>query len=226
MLLKSFRKFAQFLIIKIFDFFFKLTIEGKENIPSLNSKAIIIANHCSFLDVPVIGRTFSKKLIDIAWVVSKKNYKNWSLKWVYAIYKVIVVNGTVKKASEALRIGSWVVIFPEGAGKWCALGQEKPLKTGKGAATIALTTGAMIIPVGILGTEKIMPPASFRMQKKMTFRMNPLETITVRIGKPFNFPPHNNPHIEDSLLEKCTEEIMQSIHALISAPNNLQEKPQ
>lgn len=186
---------------------FKIEVSGEENIPLQASGTLIIANHSSYLDVFVIGRAFSQNVLNMRWVISKTNYNIWSLKWFYWVYRVIVVNGTVEKARKAIKENKWVVIFPEGAARWC--GNKNNIESNRksrGTAAIALSTGASIIPVYIKGADQVLPPDSFTLK--------PQFTINVTIGKPFSFTPVNQEKIEESLLDKTTQEIFGRINAL------------
>lgn len=196
------RKFFFFLTRSLLNLNLKIVIEGKENIPQ-SPCALIVANHSSYLDVFVIGIAFYDKLINIKWVISKANYKLWFLKWAYAIYPVIVVNGTIEKVRQELIKNRWVVIFPEGAERWHPLEEPQLKKKSKGTAVIALSSGAAIIPVHIYGTDKVLPPASFK--------LNPKYTIRVRIGKPFIFEAMRQENIDPALLEETTQAIMNAI---------------
>lgn len=201
-LVKLMRKMAFFATKTLLHLNLKIFIEGEENIPNLPS-ALIVANHSSYLDVFVVGVAFYKQLIKIKWVISKSNYKRWFLKWIYAIYPVIVVNGTIEKAKNELKKNRWVVLFPEGAQNWCAPENRQVRGTSKGAAVIALSTGTTVIPVHIYGADKVLPPTSFK--------LNPKHIIRVCIGKPFVFGAMQQAKIDEALLEETTNAIMNAI---------------
>jgi len=191
---------------------FKITVKGRENIPPI-SRALIVANHSSYLDVFVIAFALYNNLINLHWIISKANYNIWQLRWFYWFFPVIVVNGTVEKAKKALAENRWIVIFPEGAGRWCCIQDGgKKIIPGKGASVIALSTGAPIIPIGICGSDKALSPGKFKLNRK--------ETVEVNIGKPFSFGIVNQERIDDSLIEKTTNEIMQRIYALLPGQNS------
>jgi len=194
-------------IREIMDSLFLIVIEGKENIPE-TGPAIIVSNHCSYLDAPLVGRIFYDKLMDIKWIISRSNYNLWFLKWFLIMVKPIVTNGTVEKAKKELQNGKLVIIFPEGGGVWRIREKYKKPKPGKGAAVIALTSGATIIPIGLSGTDKVLPPRSFR--------LSPLNIIIVHVGKPFKIKAVDKEKIDDALIENTTEEIMRHIEALKS----------
>lgn len=185
---------------------FKITIKGQENIPEATS-ALIVANHISYLDVFMVGLGLYDKLINLRWVISKENYRMWYLRWLYWLYRVIVVNGTVEKAKKAIKEDCWVVIFPEGAKRWCFPREADRYKASNGAAAIALSTGIPIIPVGLSGTEKVLPVH--------TFKLDTRHSIIVNIGKPFSLESVSQERIDEAALEKATAEIMKRIHESI-----------
>ncbi len=84
-------------------------------------------------------------------------------------------------------------------------------KKSRGTAAIALSTGAPIIPVFIKGADQVLPPDSFKLK--------PQFTINVTIGKPFSFEPVHQEKIEESLLDKTTQEIFDRINALNKKSN-------
>ena len=200
------RKCGFFLITRLTSLHCKIKILGKQNIPNTN-QVLIVANHSSYLDVFILGVALFHNLINIRWVISKTNYRKWYLQWLYWLNRVIVVNGTIEKAKQALNNNLWVAIFPEGAGKWCAPKNEEKRKPGHGAATIALSTGVTILPIGISGADKVLPANSFKMNRQYG--------IAVRIGEAFSFEMAQQERIDQALLEKTTQEIMGRINALL-----------
>lgn len=194
---------------------FKIIFKGLENIPHVDS-ALIVSNHASYLDVLLIGTAFYGNLGSLRWVISKENYKLWYLKWFYALYPVIVVNGTVEKVKKSLRENNWVVIFPEGAARWCSKEQTQHKKPGTGTATIALSTGVTMIPVYIHGADNVLSPQSFE--------LHTAHTMTLTVGKPFAFGKIDQEKIGQSLLDEKTAEIIQRISSLTTPDTKVNEK--
>lgn len=61
---KPFCKFVYKIPKKKVDTFFKIIIRGKKNIPAESPATLIVANHCSYLDIPVVARAFYNNLIN------------------------------------------------------------------------------------------------------------------------------------------------------------------
>jgi len=197
----------------------KITIEGKDNIPKDISRALIVANHSSYLDVINIAYAFYDNLIDLSWVVSQSNYKLWFLKWLYLLFKPIVVErgGTIDKIKHDLMYSRWVVLFPEGNEKWCPPQEaaKKRVKPSSGAAVVALSTGVTIIPVGITGADKVLPARSFHMDTRYH--------ITVRIGKPFSYDKVEADKIDQGMINETRQGIMNRIYPLVDYQSQCEE---
>ncbi len=188
--------------------FLKITIEGAENIPDA-SKLLIVANHSTFIDVPLLCWAFRKYLLRMSWVVNKSIYRLWYLKWVFMIHKVLVVGGgTIEKMKRELYQDRWVVIFPEGGQGLCppVILEQETKKPRRGAAVTALSTGATILPVCIIGADKVLPARSFRFNIK--------HRVTVRIGKPFSYDKVDENMISDEMVNKTRQEIISKIYGL------------
>jgi len=78
----------------------------------------------------------------------------------------------LRRAEELLRQGEALVVFPEGHESLD--GKLKPLQGG--AILLARRTGACIVPVGIRGSERVLPPREWRPRHGG-------EPIVVRFGK-------------------------------------------
>jgi 1-acyl-sn-glycerol-3-phosphate acyltransferase len=91
-------------------------------------------------------------------------------------------------------------MFPEGARS-----HDGKLRKGKpGSAVIASKTDVPVLPVGIIGTDKVHGIGWLWKRPR----------IVVRIGKPFKLPPTNN-KISKSQMQSLTTQLMGEIAALL-----------
>ena len=136
-------------------------IEGKENIKK-NTSYIITPNHQSQYDIMVLYGWLG---IDIKWVMKKELRKVPMLGYACEKMGHVFINRTNKKnALETLEEtkgklanGASIIIFPEGTrSKINEIGIFK-----RGAFSLAIDLKTEILPITIIGTNKILPPDTF-----------------------------------------------------------------
>ncbi|MDD5670137.1 MAG: lysophospholipid acyltransferase family protein [Candidatus Omnitrophica bacterium] len=190
----------------------KVSVRGMENLPA-EGPAIFVANHQSYLDIPTIGVALNEAglIFKTYWVIGKDTIRNPYLRSFLTVAPVIVVNGTVKKASWALMNKYFIVVFPEGFYTWRMHKARRngtpppPRVIGHSAAILALKTGCPLIPIGIRGTEEAMPPYSFFAKPAK---------LSITIGEPFRFEPPEPEQVTEELIAEKSNFIIQRIDAL------------
>jgi 1-acyl-sn-glycerol-3-phosphate acyltransferase len=141
---------------------------------------ILAANHASNLDAPVIGAWLIPKLGRRIHWLGKKELFDWPVVgWVAANGGVHPVDRgsadveAFRLARRNLDEGQVLFVFPEGTRSPDGSLQE----AHDGLASLALRTGAPIVPIAIAGSSKVWP----RGQKLP----HPGGRVTVRVGRPF-----------------------------------------
>ncbi len=195
----SIAKFFQRLTLKLFS---KWTINGIEHVPPIGG-VIIVANHVSEFDPPLLASTFDRK---IKFLAKSGIFSGFFQRWFLKEYGAFPVKrGVVDRSAylwilEQLELGNAVVVFPEGTRSM------KGMRKGKsGVARIALHSKSPILPVGIIGTKNM---------GKWTRVFYPSGKIQVNIGRVFNLPDIEG-HINHQLLESMSEMIMERIAELL-----------
>jgi 1-acyl-sn-glycerol-3-phosphate acyltransferase len=155
-------------------------IEGSENVP-LTGGVLLASNHRSFMDSVVIPVVAPRQVVFLA----KQEYFTGTgpkgalqRAWFEAMGMVPVNREDTRSALasldvalEVLRRGQAFGVYPEGTRS-----RDGRLYRGKtGVAQLALLSGAPIVPVGLLGTEKLQPVGA---------RWPRLAKVTVRFGEP------------------------------------------
>lgn len=185
-------------------------IEGKANVPR-TGPVIFASNHLSFIDsiaIPVAAPRPVHFLAKAAYFEGR-GAKGWvSRSFFTSIGAIPVHRGAGQAALDALDQqkqlldeGSAVALYPEGTRSL----DGRLYKGRTGVAFLALETGAPVVPVGLVGTDKVMPVGA---------KMPSLsERITVKFGEPLDLA-HHGPASSGRARRAATDEIMAAIHAL------------
>ncbi len=133
---------------------------GRENIPKTGG-VIICPNHVSHVDPPAVGVGIRRQ---VHFMAKEELFKVPVLG--YCIRKVgafPVRRGTadrkaIKRAMDLLDEGKVVCLFPEGTRSLDGKLQEPEL----GVGLIALKNGAPVVPVAVIGTDRVLPSGASR----------------------------------------------------------------
>ncbi|MGO2683583.1 MAG: lysophospholipid acyltransferase family protein [Microbacterium sp.] len=185
-------------------------IEGRDKVP-LTGPVIFASNHLSFIDSIAIPVAAPRPVHFLA----KSSYFEGSgaggaLKKSFfeAIGAIPVNRGAGQAALDALdqqrrllEEGLAVALYPEGTRST----DGRLYKGRTGAAFLALQTGAPVVPVGLIGTDKAMPKGA----KLPSARAR----VTVRFGDPIDVSVHGAAG-SGKARRLATDDIMAGIHAL------------
>ncbi|HEX5858280.1 MAG TPA: lysophospholipid acyltransferase family protein [Microbacterium sp.] len=185
-------------------------IEGSAHVPR-TGPVIFASNHLSFIDSIAIPVAAPRPVHFLA----KADYfegtgvSGWfSRTFFTSIGAIAVRRGAGKAALDALgqqrvllESGSAVALYPEGTRSL----DGRLYKGRTGVAFLALETGAPVVPVGLIGTDEVMPVGA-----KMP-SIN--KRITVRFGEPLELR-HHGAASSGRARRLATDDIMSAIHAL------------
>jgi len=189
--------------------------QGKEYLPRTGG-AILAPNHLSYADWPsvawfsyVYGHRYPVFMIKSAVfevkVLGPIMYKLGQL----PVYRGRGDAGLVlRQAEQALRAGAYVVVYPEGTATrdpdlW-------PMAGKTGAARLALTTGAPVIPIAHWGAQDVLPYGSKRPH------LFPRKTIQMAAGPPVDLSAYAGQRLSASTLRAATAAIMADVTALLA----------
>src|SRR4030043_634912 len=179
--------------------------EGRENLP-LTGPLILAANHVHVLDIIFLVFALPRW---ITFVAKEELFRSlflrlW-LRWAGSLSlqrdgKIREKQKVLESARKALDEGLILGMFPEGGRS-----HDGKLRKGKpGAAFIASKTDVPVLPVGVVGTDKIHGISWLWKRPR----------VVVKIGKPFKLPPTNN-KISRSQMQLLTTQLMGEIAALL-----------
>jgi 1-acyl-sn-glycerol-3-phosphate acyltransferase len=187
---------------------FGARIEGVGHVPR-SGAFILVANHCSNLDPPIIGWATGHQVGRVVHFMAKVEMSRWPVVgWlarqsgVYFVRRGEGDRAAQRFSIDTLAAGRPIAIFPEGTRS-----RDGHLKNGRsGAAFLAMRTGAPLLPVAISGTHRIFPGRS---------RWPHATKVLVRIGEPFTLAHQPDGRLARPSLDEATERIMATIEALL-----------
>lgn len=129
---------------------------GRHRVPK--SGAVLFApNHMSNLDPPLVGGCSPRRLRPMAKAeLFEKPFLNWLLRslGVFPVRRGTGDREAIKFAVECLERGECIMLFPEGT-RGPGDGHLLPFQSG--VAMLARRTGCAVVPVGISGTQRVLP---------------------------------------------------------------------
>lgn len=163
-------KFYQYLVIyvlfvPVYYIFYRMKVYGKENIPKDKKPFIVMSNHLSNNDPPILSTVLP---VSIAYMAKEELYSVPFLGWAitklgaFSVNREQVEKTTIKAAKEIIQKNWCIGIFLEGTRN------KTPGILGKpnfGAAYIANLNNIPILPVGIIGSNKPFGPIIVKIGK-------------------------------------------------------------
>lgn len=185
-------------------------VEGRDSVPR-TGPVIFASNHLSFIDsiaIPVAAPRPVHFLAKSSYFEGTGFAGAVSRTFFQSIGAIPVRRGAGQAALDALdqqrrllAAGLAVALYPEGTRS-----DDGRLYKGRtGVAFLALETGAPVVPVGLIGTDRVMP----RGARLPSMR----ERVTVRFGEPLDLSGHGAAS-SGRARRLATDEIMTAIHAL------------
>jgi 1-acyl-sn-glycerol-3-phosphate acyltransferase len=156
----------------------RVTVEHRERVPTAGG-VIVAANHISFFDSVALLQSIPRR----AFFIGKAEYMDsWTTRRLFPAMGLIPIErdqarkamAALTVAVEVLQRGDVLSIYPEGTRS-----RDGRLHRGHtGVAQLALMSGAPIVPVGLVGTDRIQPVGA-RVPR-------PFRRATVRFGEPLD----------------------------------------
>ena len=189
----------------LLNILFPWKVKGREHIP-LTGPLIVIANHIHLLDPFFLLFSFPRW---INFMAKEELFSSLLLRpvlhWSRSFSarrrgKFEEKKKAIRSAKDILDEGLILGMFPEGSRS-----RDGKLRKGKpGSAVIAAKTNVSLLPVGIIGTDKI---------KGISCPWN-RPSIVINIGKPFKLPPTDG-KLSKSQMQLLTAQLMSEIAALL-----------
>ena len=209
-------KFVTFVSKKVVDKYLKkyanISIEGSENLKGIKTPTIFICNHLSNSDGLVLDRAL--KEIDPTFIAGVKLSNNALTSIGVNVIKTTNIKPNtadiegLKKIIKLVMQGESLLIFPEGTRSRVG----SLIEAKKGIFLIAKMTGAPIIPIGLYGTERLLPINKEGDMSAETFNY---ADVHINIGKQFEFPKRVKEQDKKEYEDFATKYTMKKIAELL-----------
>jgi 1-acyl-sn-glycerol-3-phosphate acyltransferase len=182
---------------------YRFRVEGREHIPK-RGPVILASNHRSFLDSVFIPLVVRRR---VTFVAKAEYFDDPKTAWFFRAVGQIPIRregGTaseraLESALEVLRAGGVFGIYPEGTRT-----RDGLLHRGHtGVARLALRSGAIVVPVGLIGTDECQP-----VDRKLPKFFLP---VTIRFGEPIDPARFAGREQDHMALRELTDELMYDI---------------
>jgi len=205
--------FMRFVLNPIMDYYARRWASGREKIAGLKGPVILVANHASHMDTPVILSALPRKLRKRTVVAAAADYfyRNRLLASVVSlIFNTTPIDrnggGMSKDGShlDKLLDQGWnLLLYPEGTRSRSGA----PGRIRRGAAVLAASHDLKIVPIKVTGTSDAMPPGRIWPKRLGALPVPKRHRITVSFGEPIN--PTGD-----------TAELIESVQSFFETPGN------
>ena len=201
---------AELIVSPVLRAYFRPTVTGLENVPRAGA-GIVAANHLSASDEVFTPITARRQVLYFAKAeyFTTPGLRGRLTGWLFTEMGLVPVDrhnpraaaSTIDVGAELLLAGKLLGIYPEGTRS--PDGRLHKFRTG--VARLALRTGAPVIPVGLVGTNEVLPEGERR------WRRVPL---AVHYGSPLSFPGRAEDERSSRALREVTEIIREAVQKL------------
>ena len=149
----------------VYYLFYRLKVYGRENIPRDGKPFIVMPNHLSNNDPPLVSMVLN---IPIAYMAKKELFEIPFLGWAITMLGAFLVDRekvsktTIRGAKEILSKGWCLGMFLEGTRSKIPGVLGKP---NVGAAYISNLAGVPILPIGIVGSNNLFGQITIKIGK-------------------------------------------------------------
>ena len=142
---------------------YRMRVSGREHVPAKGG-AVIAANHCSYLDPPVMAGCSNRRIVHF--MARDTLFSNPVARWFFPRVGVIALDrtkgdlGALKKAIATLKEGKVIGRFPEGTRS-----PDGQMREAKGGIGFLIAKGNVpVVPLYISGTFAAFPKGADKLR--------------------------------------------------------------
>ena len=205
------KKIASRFVRGILHKYANVSVEGYENIKDVKGPILFICNHLSNADGLILNEVLKKE--DVTFVAGVKLGDNsFTNLGVITVKTTPIVpnsadNDGLKKIIKILKKGENVLVFPEGTRSRCG----SMIAGKKGVVMMQKLSKALIVPIGLSGTEKLLPINDKDMGKEKFHHA----AVRVKIGEPIQMLEKEPDETKEEYEERKLQHFMISIARLL-----------
>lgn len=188
---------------------FRVRDVGREHLPS-SGGAVLAGNHRSYIDPVILWCIAPRHIHFMAKKELFSGFLGWALPrlWAFPVDRSGADRTALATATRLLSDGELVGIFPEGTRQ-----DSDELGSARGgAAFVALRSGVPIVPVGIIGTERVWPRGQ---------RLPKLRRVTVVYGEPMTIDGPATGGSRREQVDELSRRIMERIAECVARAREL-----
>lgn len=201
--------FKQAIFRPLVRFGFKARIIGVENVPK-EGGAVLVSNHIAAMDSIVVPAMVPRRITfpAKAELFSGKNLGTKIVAWFLKAIDMVPMDrgggrasaSSLQAITDVMKKGNLIAIYPEGTRS-----PDGRLYKGKtGVARIVLSNRVPVLPVGVMGTERVRGP----------FGLPWVQRPVVKVGEPLDFSEFAGREKETAAQRWVTDEVMAAIQRL------------
>ncbi len=198
-MLPGFYNFCHFVVRNVLLVLLRCQVKGKKNVPR-QGPLLIVANHIQMVDPILISVLLGRKMSFMAKEeLFRSRFSNFFMRNfnAFPVRRGRIDRTAFSQATRILAKGRALAIFPEGSRS-----QDLKLQPAfLGSALIAWHSGALILPIGVSGTEKVRGIAWIWRRPQ----------VVINIGRPFSLPA-----VQGRLTKENRAELTHSIMSRIA----------
>lgn len=198
--------FSRWLIRLLLRLKYGFKVEGGDSVPATGG-IIVAANHCSYLDPPVLACALKRR---VRFMARDTLFSNAFARWYFPRVGVIPLDRTrgdlaaLRKAISLLKEGHAIALYPEGTRS-----PDGKLQEAKGGIGFLIAKGGVpVVPMHISGTYEALPKGQGKLAKSR---------ISVRIGEPISPDEMSAAMTAKNDYDSVARLVMQRIAALVPA---------
>ncbi|MCY6958947.1 lysophospholipid acyltransferase family protein [Clostridium brassicae] len=210
---KKFVKSISYKVINGYvDKYAKINVKNKENLKDIKKPVLYVCNHLSNSDALILKRVIEDD--DVTFVAGIKLNSNSLTSMGISIVKTTPIHPNtadkegIKKIISIIKNGGSVVVFPEGTRSRTG----KLIEAKRGIILIAKMCKVPIVPIGMTGTEKLLPINEEGQMEKEKFHYS---DINVNIGQQFLLPKKKEEETGKEYEIRALEFLMKKIADLL-----------